>query len=238
MTGLVRKAMLLGACGLFAAATAFANVPSPANSDVPTWIPLAGTQGGVPHPGQGITIVVRDFTNNVIAGSTVVLDFSACSDLNLCDLAIAGAGTVDCGAAGVAGNTVTATTNAFGEVSLTVIGGAINAAAGTPGAGANCVNILADGVDIGDATSYAIDENGAAGGNGVGGPDLSASSADVLAYLGGGSYLGRSSFAMDPGYTLAGVDLAAHKTLVLQSLGGNGSATGCDDGVTSNVYCP
>ena len=77
MTGLVRKATLIVVCGMLAAATAFANVPSPGNSDTPDIVPVVGTHasGGasVPHNGETVSGVVRDFTNNPIARKQAVV---------------------------------------------------------------------------------------------------------------------------------------------------------------------
>ena len=42
MTGLVRKATLLGVCGLFAAASAWAFVPDPSRSTCTTWLYISG----------------------------------------------------------------------------------------------------------------------------------------------------------------------------------------------------
>ena len=73
MTGLVRKAAVLAACGvLFGAAVAFAGVPSPINSTIPARINLVGHSIGTGQPDGAqlfstVTVTVRDLGNNVIA---------------------------------------------------------------------------------------------------------------------------------------------------------------------------
>jgi hypothetical protein len=97
MTGLVRKATLLGVCGLFLAAAASANVPDPSKSSVPGFLRVGGAQtnAGVPDPTITYTVTVRDFANNPIAGSFVEANFTNCTDTKLCSAVVAGQ-TVDC----------------------------------------------------------------------------------------------------------------------------------------------
>jgi hypothetical protein len=235
MTGLVRKATLIGAFGLLIAGTAFANVPSPGNSTVPSFIPVVGVHdvagARVPHNGQSITITVNDFTGNPIAGSAVEIDFSACDDIFLCNLVIPGAGTVVC-------DVVQATTNGSGQVTLSVVGAANNTSGGAAGAGANCVEVRADGVVLGNATATVVDQNGAAGGNGATGLDTSVAAVDVAQFLANATYKGRTAHFNDPGFTLGGLDLSVLAARIAESLAGTGSGLGCDDGVSSAVYCP
>lgn len=226
MTGLVRKATLIGVCGLLAAATAFANAPSPGNSDTPAWIPVVGTNNGVPHAGQSITITVRDFTNNPIAAQAVEIDYSGCSDIRVCTAVVAGGGTPSCS---VANGKVTATTNAAGQVSLTVLGASNNSGGGAAGAGTPCVVVRAGTTVLNTRSSYVFDQNGTIGGqNGVTGTDLGISQADFLIAV----YKNRTDY--DLSGTLTGTDLAVHQAAFL----GNGSASGCaSPGPVFPGYC-
>ena len=80
MTGLVRKATLLTACGLLAAVSAFAAVPSPASSTVPCAIVLVGHNAGATtaDPYGQFVVVVKDATNSPLNSATVTVDFSGC----------------------------------------------------------------------------------------------------------------------------------------------------------------
>ena len=239
MTGLVRKATLLGVCGLLAAATAMAAVPSPGNSTIVSYIKLVGTKSAPGNPavdtvtGQ-FTITVRDFTNTPISGSNVEINFQNCSDSKVCTAVVAGQ-TVDCINAAVR-----ATTNALGQVVMTILGAATNAGTTIPpaiaaGAGANCGRIFADGVQLGIFTAVDPDENGAAGGNGVNGADLGTLKNDVGAVSLGAAYKGRGDIDMNG--LINGSDLGFLKDIVGRSSLGNGSATGCADGTGAKPYC-
>src|SRR5215475_10671403 len=85
MTGLVRKATLLCVGGILVAGAAMAGVPSGANSQKPCILLMdfgnstngVGVNAGV--CGQpALKVIVRDGNNMVVAGATVVLDFSTC----------------------------------------------------------------------------------------------------------------------------------------------------------------
>jgi hypothetical protein len=79
MTGLVRKAILLTACGLLAAAAAYAATPCASCSQVPCAIVLVGhSAGNVTDPYGQFTVVVKDATNSPLNGATVAVDFSGC----------------------------------------------------------------------------------------------------------------------------------------------------------------
>jgi hypothetical protein len=127
MTGLVRKATLLAACGLVVAGAAMAGVPNAANSQKPCLIladfPNSNQFGGA-NPGvcaiNALKVIVRDALNNPVANSDVVLDFSTCTvgNIKLADTQADPAITTACG-----GKTVLKTTNALGEVCFSVIGG-------------------------------------------------------------------------------------------------------------------
>ena len=167
MTGLVRKATLLAACGLVVAGAAMAGIPNAANSQKPCVI-LAdfpnSNQFGGPNPGictiNALKVIVRDALNNPVANSDVVLDFSTCTvgNIKLADTQADPAITTACG-----GKTVLKTTNALGEVCFSVIGNTniVNSSAGSPfytgtpvrnmgpTAGLTCCKIYASGQLLG-----------------------------------------------------------------------------------------
>jgi len=238
MTGLVRKATLLGVCGLLIAAVASANVPDPSKSTVPGFIKVGGAQttAGVPDPTITYTVTVRDFANNPIAGSNVELNFSNCSDTKLCTAVVAGQ-TVDC-----TNKAVRATTNASGLAIVKVLGGANNPGTSIPpaiwpGAGLGCVRVYADGIQIGTATAVDYDQNGSVpSGNGVNGLDFSIAKSDVGAVGLGAAYKGRTDY--DANGAVNGSDLSSLKTIVGNSGLGTGSGAGCASGGTAQPYCP
>jgi len=169
MTGLVRKATLLAACGLVVAGAAAAGIPNAANSQKPCVIladfPNSNQFGGV-NPGvcvvNALKVIVRDALNNPVANSDVVLDFSGCGaspgPVMLATTQNDPAITTAC-----AGRTVLKTTNALGEVCFSVIGATNinNSSAGSPfytgtpvrnmgpTAGLTCCKIYASGQLLG-----------------------------------------------------------------------------------------
>jgi hypothetical protein len=167
MTGLVRRATLITAAGLLAAAAASAGVPSLGNSTVGAGIILGGQNAsGTADVHVAKTITVRDAANNPVPNSVVVITFSTCTanDIRLCSVQNAGM-FVNCGA-----KSVSATTNASGIATFTIIGGAINnpPPGGLPqpaGVGAGCATVTADGVNFGNLTVAAADQNDTGGVN-------------------------------------------------------------------------
>jgi hypothetical protein len=177
MTGLVRKAAVLAACGvLFGAAVAFAGVPSPGNSDTPNRINLGGWRltTGLPDtlsPLTKVTVTVRDLANAPIANSSVVLDFTGdLSDTQLGDNQMYQGITTNCGTHGVS-----ALTNGAGVATFTVQGGGKNPAGIKHLGGSG--KIYADGVLLASLNVGLYDLNGNAG---VEGLDLSALGADIF----------------------------------------------------------
>lgn len=185
MTGLVRKATLLTACGVFVAAAAMAGVPSAGNSTLPApaFFTVVGQATGVPDPIGVFSIVVRDLGNNPINGSSVVLDFSAVgsSDLIAATDQLDATTYVNCTA-----KTVRRFTDITGSVTFNVVGFSNNAGASV-GAGLDGVKVYADGVLIGTLTAAVVDQDGL---NGCDGNDLSVWIADQ----GDGGYWGRSDY--------------------------------------------
>jgi len=276
MTGFVRKATLFSVCGVLAAATAMAAVPSPATSVCPgcsgpgsarPFLKYVGevTPGsnnfhvGLTAPADPrVTITVKDFAGNPVAGSIVELNSTNCTDLKLCNRTVTGVTqTVDC-----TNKVIRGTTNALGQVTLIGIGGGLNngvPGTPTPGPGLNCVQIVADGIPLANATAVIYDENGAvlplsAGRNGVDVLDLSKFQVDLLS----GTYFGRSDFShiidtvlfpsdadgcSGPAPDCGGLnvaDLSLFSKHVLFAPGGTGSVGGCsaNAGETAFNYCP
>ena len=226
MTGLVRKATLLSACGLLAAATALAGVPDPANSTKPARVNVLGTQTGNPDPNAAFGVTVRDLANNPIANSSVVIDLINCTDTRISNRTALIAGqTVDCPL-----KTVRALTDATGNVTMSVLGGATNPSGpSAAGPGAGCVRIFADGVLLGTATALVFDQNGGSlpGADGVEISDLSR----WLVDFGSGVYKGRSDYnhANSPG--VVGID---DLSVWLGRFGAGTSASG----TFSSGFCP
>ena len=133
MTGLVRKATLLGVCGLLAAASAWASVPDPANCTVPDWIFVSGkattpTGGATPHKYCNnlaiTTILVKSGpgAGDVIDGATVRIDLDNCCDINYCDSLIWCNIDDGCFEVHPACQSVTGTTGSDGRVSFCLWG--------------------------------------------------------------------------------------------------------------------
>ena len=163
MTGLVRKATFLVACGVLVASAAMASVPSPANSTVPTCINLVGTNGTSADPAGAFTVTVKDLANVPINNSLVVLDLSACSGLQICTNQPGF--TTDC-----ATQTLRGFTGAGGTITFNVIGHANTLCDAAPRNAYNCAKVYADGVLLGSPSAHAFDLNG----GGVAPADLSA----------------------------------------------------------------
>lgn len=224
MTGLVRKAAVLAACGVFTAAAALAGVPSPINSTIPARINLVGygavsglADGGA--SGATVQVVVRDLANNPIPNSSVVLDFSGCvSDTRIHDYDDAGPNpdygyplTSTCAAKGIS-----ALTDATGTATFVVVGGGYAVAGAAHAAGA--LKYYADGVFLGTGGCGQYDQNGAAG---VGGADLSRWLADFI----GGTNPDRSN--LDGAGTVGGADLSLWLAVFVAGASNSSSVTYC-----------
>jgi len=210
MTGLVRKATLLTACGCLMAGAAMAGVPDPANSVIGTGINLAGNTAGVVDVAVERTMTIRDAFNNPISNSTVVITFTNCTnqDIRLCNIQPSHPGLFNC-----AQKTVTAVTNASGVATFRIAGGATNGGGNPAGAGVGCATVQADGVPMGNLTVGAFDDNNGGGVN----------PADLAAFLGDrfGSYRGRSDFNWD------GFVNPSDFSLILSVRFGGGSVSSC-----------
>jgi len=247
MTRLVRKAALLGACGLFMASIAGAAVPDPAHSQVPAYIDAVGVQAttganaGLPDGRGAFTVTVRDFLNNPISGSNVEINYANCSDTKLCTAVIAGR-TVDC-----TNKAVRASTNAAGQVTVTVLGASIHPGAVPPaifaGAGVGCIRVYADGIQLATATSVVYDLQGARNfptNNGVNGGDVPYLINDVGAINAGAAYKGRTDY--DHNGVVNGADISlfvvGNSSIIGRSVAGIGSIAGCWGAGAAQPYCP
>jgi hypothetical protein len=104
-------------------------IPSAANSHIPSHILLVGRKLDLADTSSGaFTVIVHDAANTPVANSTVEVRILNCPGARLSTQSYVPGGTIRCGTAGVLG-----TTDANGEVRLTVVGGGL---AGAPaGAG-------------------------------------------------------------------------------------------------------
>ena len=139
-------------------------IPAPLNCTIPAVVPLVGTDAfGNPDPRGEFKVRVRDFANNPMAGSLVIVEFSQCSAARIAATGYAAGITVDCRPTRM---TVRRLTDALGEAVFRIPGTA------RPGLtqGTDCVTISADGIALGRAGAVCADLNGA---DGVGIADLS-----------------------------------------------------------------
>jgi len=218
MTGVIRKATLLVALGLVAATVATAGIPDAAHCTFPTFIKVVGTKATVPDPAGTFSITVRDIGNFTISGSVVTLNFTACTDMKLCN----GTG-VTCAPA-----MVTATTNGSGVATFTVVGGGLHPGGTFAGPGLGCVEMRADGYLLGTATANVYDLNGATVGSGKNGVLITDMPLFLNDWHGTGlPYLGRADFNQNNAVQIT--DLPKW----LQLWGPANSAAGC-----ATTYCP
>ena len=243
MTRVVRNAALLCAAGILVASAVMANVPDPAKSQLQgQYIAVEGSTGGNPDNCSdnrcgNFSVTVRDFANNVIAGSTVVIDFSACSDIQIsCDQLNAVTGQTF-----LAGKKVSGTTNALGQFTFKVQG-ASNAqpttnnttTAGTvltTGSPSPCAQVYADGVALLPALVVAAyDVNGLGSPTGaVSGPDASLVGAEVVKVGLGATPHPRDDY--NGSNSVTGPDASASASMVVQAGLGTGSQK-------TSPYCP
>jgi hypothetical protein len=218
----IRAAALVGAGVLVLASIANAD-PDPAHSTVPAFIFVGGS---LSDPAIVFTITVHDNLDAPIYGSNVEIDFINCTDTRLC-AAVTG---VDCAGGH---KRVLATTNSSGQVTLSIGGGGTNVAAspqngGTPGAGAGCIRVLADGIELGTATSVVYDQNG---GSHFTGADLVYVYQDIITVgLRRRSYLGRTDYNGDG--RISPIDLVYETANLGREEGPSGGGTSC------GPYCP
>lgn len=136
---------------------AHADLPPGNNSTIPSMIRLVGADPlGHPDPWGVFTVTVRDFANAPVVGSSVIVDFTAATDVALCGVQGPGTSLGPLGAMGVTG--------ADGGVTMTLLGHGI---AGAPVTSPSAVKIYADGVFLGSVRVAAFDLDGAGGVNGA-----------------------------------------------------------------------
>jgi hypothetical protein len=204
-----RFAIRLSILGLLIALPAFASAPDPSQCTVPDLLTLVGRDGGgTVDPAAPFTVVVRRPSGLLMEGASVVLDFSACTDLRICADQGDPNVLVDCSSHAVRG-----ITDHFGQVTLRVAGSAANPGA-SPGPTGPALMVYADGVFLKTVRVAALDENGA---NGMDGNDQSAWLADFFS----GQSFARSDFDGDG--TLSGNDLS----LWVAAFFSGASAVGC-----------
>ena len=138
-------------------------VPSAANSTIPSHVLMVGRSGALADTGLGaFTVVVRDFSNNPIAGATVEFRVLNCEGARLAADPLQPGVTARCATHGF-----TAVTGGNGTVRMCVVGG--GTVGSPPGAGP-CAQVYAAGVLLGMTSVALLDLDGS---RGVGINDLS-----------------------------------------------------------------
>lgn len=197
MTGLIRKATLLSACGMLLATAAMAGIPSAANSTAPTNIRLVGYVGTAPDSAAGkFSVTVRDAGNNPINASNVVVDFSGCVDNKVSSNQLNANYTLNCPA-----KTVAAYTNTSGIVAFTLLGGSTGNTG--PFSVASCSKLFADGVLLSSPTVAIFNLDNAGG---VNAGDAAVLASDIGAHV----YRARTDY--DINLTVNAADLAVMAT--------------------------
>jgi hypothetical protein len=169
------------------------------------------------------TVHVEDLAGNPIQGSIVVIDMSACTDVQFCEDQL-GNSTADCPTM-----TVRKTTDVNGDATFNIIGGALIDIGDPDGSPCDCVEVFADGVNIVEAAdepvtigAFDLDND-----SGVGGADLTL----WLDDFGSGSAPSRSDYdhdQLDDCLILSGVG-GADLTIWLDCFGNGASALSCAD---------
>jgi hypothetical protein len=220
MTGLVRKAtLLLAVCGLLAASSAFASVPDAGNSSFnKAGLNLVGHDTVSPDGFSPFTVNVKDLAGNPIQGSIIVVDFSACSDIQFCEDQL-GNSTADCPT-----HTVRKTSDVNGNATFNIIGGAAIDIGDPDGSDCNCVVVYADGYNIVEASDEPINAGtfDLDNASGIGVADLSL----WLADFGGGFGPVRSDYNHDADCVNNGVGVA-DLSIWLAAFGNGGSSDSC-----------
>jgi hypothetical protein len=188
-------------------------IPCVSLCEIPRHGQVGGWDAGIPDPAGTWTFLLRDAANNPLWGTSVVLDFSDCGDIRLCDPGIEGQ-WVSCES-----RIVTTLTNSQGLARFVIVGAGRNTGA-MSGPGGGCVRAHGDGVFLGTLTPAIADQNGALTVPGVEITDLSA----LLRDFGTGIYFGRSDLDHDDRVTIA--DLSAW----LRVFGRGTSSEGCAAG--------
>jgi hypothetical protein len=140
----------------------------------PSVIILVGHDGaGNADPLGEFAITVMDIAGDPLENVSVVLDFTACTDLRIANAQLVAGESVECTASGAK---VTMYTAADGVARFRIVGGALNT--GSPeGAGMLAVPVVVADVSVGDITAATVDQ---AGLDGVSGNDGSLLEADYF----------------------------------------------------------
>jgi hypothetical protein len=171
---------------------------------------LVGANAGVLDAAGSFTVTVRDLANLPINNSLVVVDFSGCSGLTICNSGAFAGTTIDCGT-----QTVRGFTGAGGTITMRIGGHANNSGGNVPPYGSyNSGKIFADGVLLGSPSVSAFDHDA----NGLGPADLSAWLGDFF----GGNNPSRSDYDCT-GSPLGPSDLSTWLTVFFAG----GSTTNC-----------
>jgi hypothetical protein len=178
MTGLVRRATLISAVGLLVASAAMAGVPSATTSTMSQGLVDPGTfhnatiklvgHGSPPDDLGALTYTIRDAAGALVAGTQVILNFSACTDAKFSLVDVGPGLTVDCGA-----KTVSGTTSPAGKITFLISGTGNSAGAAQPN---KCVTVTAGTSTFPPLNAATADYNGTTG---VDGLDLSQCLGDV-----------------------------------------------------------
>jgi len=213
---------------------AFAGTPSDKSTIVGSggtagYIDVEGSTAGSPDncsDGRcgNVTVTIRDFANNVIAGSSVVIDFSACTDIQLsCDQLNAVTQQSYLGGKKVAG-----TTNASGQFVFKVQGGsnatstATNTTSPGTNAGVACAQVYADGFSLASMKVVAYDVNGLGSpGGAVNGADVALVSAENAKVALGAQPRSRDDY--NHSGSINGADVSAASSMSSQAALGTGS---------------
>jgi len=187
-----------------------AKLPNPEACVIPCGICLVGTTAGVDDARGAFSITIRDFANNPVAGSSVLIDFSGCApDIHVCSVQTGAAG-VNCS---LGPGFVYGVTDMTGMTTMCIVGGAHNAGTHTGGADFQCAAIYADGVQLGHVNVAAFDEDGSSGVNPT---DASMWFSDGLDYP--GAYRGRSDYDCSHSVTPADLSILMQASLDHRSL--------------------
>ena len=158
--------LLVVASTWFVPAASGGGVPSPANWRVPSLIPVVGHDAnGLADPRGEFLVEARDLANQPMPGVMVDIDFSGCTDLQICTDPHDPDAIVLCGT-----SVVRKFTDVNGQVRFRIIG-CSNAVPGSPGPPRNSAKLYGDGVL---QASPAVAIYDLVGCNGLGPADLSA----------------------------------------------------------------
>lgn len=176
---------------------------------------VVGAAGGVADPAGAWTVVVRGFAGVPIAGSTVLIDFRQCSDIQLaCDQSVV-ANQVHSGPGYVFG-----ITDRDGRFIFNVQGSAtgqhLDNGGISPGtnAGTPCATVYADGVMLGTVVVAALDVNGHGSPNAIDAADVAQVLADALSSSLGATPRARDDYNFDSQVTAADVAVVLHADLM------------------------